>query len=435
MLPLLPYAIFFFAIGACVGSFLNVVVWRLPRGESLMTPPSHCPRCNRQLKWYDNIPILGWLKLGGRCRFCKEPISPRYPIVEAITASLFLFYFIAYFVLQWRTCCPQPRPGPMVYDEFGQAVQTTLQSRWLLSESWPIYVLYMATIAALLAASLIDAELFIIPTGIPYTIAALAFVLHGFADRPSVPGSLNLVGGYGVASSALAAGAAVGLSISLLLWWRKILPTAFPDGEPLLDADRVAIEEEITQAKARGETIEMEPLPPPMTKREIFAEMRKEILFLLPPLAGGAAWLTLTMIVPSLRERWAALMHYDWLSGLLGSLLGAMIGGFTVWMTRIIGTYAFRRVAMGLGDVHLMFGVGAVIGATGAVVAFFLAPFFGILIAVYMLITRRGREMPLGPYLSLATAFVMLCYCPIAAYLTPGLQGLLLLVGGWFGQG
>ena len=100
----------------------------------------------------------------------------------------------------------------------------------------------------------------------------------------------------------------------------------------------------------------------------------------------------------------------------------AMVGGFVVWLTRILGTIAFRRVAMGLGDVHLMFGVGAVIGGFGATIAFFIAPFFGILIAIYMLVTRKGREMPLGPYLSLATAVVMLFYCPIAAYLTPGLQ-------------
>src|SRR5947207_2881400 len=82
----LPFIVFFFMLGACVGSFLNVVIWRLPRGESLSSPPSHCPKCGKTLKWYDNIPILGWIKLGGKCRFCGQPISVRYPIVEAITA-------------------------------------------------------------------------------------------------------------------------------------------------------------------------------------------------------------------------------------------------------------------------------------------------------------------------------------------------------------
>jgi leader peptidase (prepilin peptidase)/N-methyltransferase len=64
-MPHLLFILFFFALGACVGSFLNVVVWRLPRGESLITPPSHCPKCNKQLAWYDNTPVFGWIKLGG----------------------------------------------------------------------------------------------------------------------------------------------------------------------------------------------------------------------------------------------------------------------------------------------------------------------------------------------------------------------------------
>jgi leader peptidase (prepilin peptidase)/N-methyltransferase len=105
-------------------------------------------------------------------------------------------------------------------------------------------------------------------------------------------------------------------------------------------------------------------------------------------------------------------------------MLGAMVGAFVVWTIRILGTWVFGRVAMGLGDAHLMFGVGAVIGAAGATIAFFVAPFFGILYAVYMLVIRRGREIPLGPFLSLGTAMVLLFYCPVTAYLTPGLQGL-----------
>ena len=75
-------------LGAVVGSFLNVVAYRLPRHESLITPASHCPRCSTPVKPYDNIPILSWLLLRGHCRSCGEPISPRYPLVEALTAAL-----------------------------------------------------------------------------------------------------------------------------------------------------------------------------------------------------------------------------------------------------------------------------------------------------------------------------------------------------------
>ncbi len=75
-------------LGAIVGSFLNVVAYRLPRHESLLVPASRCPRCGAPVKPYDNIPILSWLLLRGRCRGCAEAISPRYPLVEALTAVL-----------------------------------------------------------------------------------------------------------------------------------------------------------------------------------------------------------------------------------------------------------------------------------------------------------------------------------------------------------
>ena len=75
-------------LGAIVGSFLNVVTYRLPRHESLISPASHCPGCGTPVKPYDNIPILSWLLLRGHCRSCSAPISPRYPLIEAGTAAL-----------------------------------------------------------------------------------------------------------------------------------------------------------------------------------------------------------------------------------------------------------------------------------------------------------------------------------------------------------
>jgi len=132
------------------------------------------------------------------------------------------------------------------------------------------------------------------------------------------------------------------------------------------------------------------------------------------------------LVVPPIHKMWLGVMSYDWFSGLLGSLLGAMVGAFVLWLTRILGTLGFGRVAMGLGDAHLMFGVGAVIGGAGATVAFFLAPFCGILVGIYMLITRRGRELPLVPYLSLGSIVVMVCYCPMMAHLRPGMIGLMM---------
>lgn len=77
------------AFGSIIGSFLNVCIYRLPRGTSVVRPPSACARCARTLSWYENVPVVSYLALRGRCRTCREPISLRYPIVEAITAAMF----------------------------------------------------------------------------------------------------------------------------------------------------------------------------------------------------------------------------------------------------------------------------------------------------------------------------------------------------------
>ncbi|UTI62551.1 prepilin peptidase [Paraconexibacter antarcticus] len=82
--------IFAALFGLAIGSFLNVVIWRLPRGESLSHPGSHCPKCETPIKPYDNVPVVGWLMLRGKCRSCGAPISARYPLVEAATGALYV---------------------------------------------------------------------------------------------------------------------------------------------------------------------------------------------------------------------------------------------------------------------------------------------------------------------------------------------------------
>jgi leader peptidase (prepilin peptidase) / N-methyltransferase len=103
-----------FWLGAAVGSFLNVVVYRVPAGLSVLWPPSRCPKCFHQLGMGENIPIFGWLLLRGKCRHCHTPISPRYPIVEALTAMIFV----------------------LVYNRYGLSIQTvgySLLMCWLLA--------------------------------------------------------------------------------------------------------------------------------------------------------------------------------------------------------------------------------------------------------------------------------------------------------------
>ncbi len=90
------FAVFAFAMGCCLASFMNVCIWRIPRGESVAWPPSHCPNCNARIKWYQNIPVLSYVCLRGRCANCRQPISVRYTVVELLGGVLFL---LAY--LQW----------------------------------------------------------------------------------------------------------------------------------------------------------------------------------------------------------------------------------------------------------------------------------------------------------------------------------------------
>lgn len=97
---------FFFCLGACVGSFLNVCIYRIPKGESIVRPPSHCA-CGKPIRWFDNLPIVGWFLLRGRARCCGRRISFRYPFVETLTAAIFLAL--------WTTATPYAAFAGMVF--------------------------------------------------------------------------------------------------------------------------------------------------------------------------------------------------------------------------------------------------------------------------------------------------------------------------------
>lgn len=92
----MPYylAVWSLLFGLVIGSFLNVVIYRLPRRESLVSPGSHCPGCGTAIRWFDNIPVMSWLLLRGRCRSCRSSISMRYPLVEGLTGAAFLAAFL-----------------------------------------------------------------------------------------------------------------------------------------------------------------------------------------------------------------------------------------------------------------------------------------------------------------------------------------------------
>jgi leader peptidase (prepilin peptidase) / N-methyltransferase len=136
------WALVFFVFGSMVGSFLNVCIHRMPRGESLVSPPSHCPHCGYSIPWYLNVPLITWLMLRGRCRNCAEPISARYVLVELLTGLLFLGCWLG----------------------FGR-------------ESVGLTLVYCLLGAGLIAASFIDFEHFIIPDEITIGGAVLGFLL------------------------------------------------------------------------------------------------------------------------------------------------------------------------------------------------------------------------------------------------------------------
>ena len=444
---------FVFALGACIGSFLNVVVWRLPLGMSLITPPSHCPVCQTRLGKNDNIPILGWIFLRGRCRYCGTEISMRYPLVELTMALLMVFFYVMFFFAHVSMCSPDPQP---ITDLLGH-VRYRPRMMSNIASDWPMYGLFMFMVASLFAASLIDAERYEIELSIPWLMALVGFIVHALVDRPTVPGAVNLdpkgIGG------ALAAGGMLGLILSIVLLRFGRMPLAFPQGEPALDVDKELAEAQEEPAppstgplarlvaRFRGEPTSEQlklrreaearrknepapapppsmPDPPPYTPALIRAEIRKEMLFLMPPMLGAIVLAALLLYVRPIGDIYHAWMRHHWVSGLLGSMLGALVGGLTVWLFRIVGTYAFGRVAMGLGDVHLMFGIGAIIGPGPVVIAFFLAPFAALAFHLWKALTHGKRELPFGPYLSLASAAVLLCYCPIADFLRPGMTEL-----------
>jgi leader peptidase (prepilin peptidase) / N-methyltransferase len=151
------WSLVFFVFGSMVGSFLNVCIHRLPLGQSIVSPPSHCPHCRYSIPWYLNIPLGTWLYLHGKCRNCGAPISVRYFLVELLTGVAFLGCWLVY--------------GP---------------------ESAGLALVYALFLSGLIAATFIDFEHFIIPDEITIGGMAVGFVcsffvpaLHGQASLPA----------------------------------------------------------------------------------------------------------------------------------------------------------------------------------------------------------------------------------------------------------
>jgi len=359
--------VFIFGFGCCIGSFLNVVVYRLPRDKSLVRPASACPACGKPIRFYDNIPLVSWLLLGGRCRYCRTAISARYFIIELLTGLALVGLFYLY-------RCTEIRAG----------LGGLADGRWL------VYVVHIALVGGFIAASAIDLEMWVIPLSICWFVTAAGLAgstAAAYIIDPALIREHGLLPWATLERGSLALGAAVGTGISMLLLTTGVIKRSY-DTPADDDSDG-------SNRSAR----------PQLNHR---LEVCKEILFLLPVLAGALAGHAIAARVAS-PQAWASFhLRHPALSGLLGSLFGYFVGCGIVWAVRILGTLGFGKEAMGLGDVHLMGSAGAVVGPWPVALAFFIAPFFGLAWAGGQMFFKKIRQIPYGPFLSLAVLAVMI---------------------------
>ena len=376
--------VFIFAFGCCIGSFLNVVIYRMPRDKSLVTPPSSCPSCGKHIRFYDNVPLFSWLLLGRKCRFCRVPISPRYFLIELLTAVVFLGLFILYFNTDLREGL-QPFPG----------------------RGWFIYLLHIILLSAFIAASAIDLEHWIIPLAICWLVTAAGFIgsaVGPYIIHPAMIRAYSLLPVASAATGSLALGAAVGLAISWGLLASGLLKRSYETDEHA-EGGQVEQKDNAAKGDSAGSAGEI-----PEQQFNHRLEAFREIIFLMPIIVCSLAAYWIISSTVSVESQNNFPTQHPVVAGFLGSLWGYFIGCGIVWGVRIFGTFAFGKEAMGLGDVHLMGAAGAVIGPILVVVAFFIAPFFGLAWAGFQMFFKKIRQIPYGPFLSLGIFVVMILH-------------------------
>lgn len=439
-----------FAFGACVGSLLNVLAYRLPLGLDCVSPSSRCPSCETKLTWRENIPIFGWLMLRGKCRFCRSKISPQYPIVEAFVAFLWAGTYALWFVL------PSYGQGP-----FG--IQwASVKPEWTrlgVLHVWPIMLVFLSLFSCLVAMTLTDLKSYTIPLVLPWFATAFGVVTHtAFAGYVGLSGKdlaplrgtewpwslatpAVLVGDAARGLTTLSSwwwigasiGGIVGIGVGLLLLHFKLIGRSFEDYQAWEEAElakqRAAagpVEVGAGEPGAGGgDPSAVDPTEAWIAYPHARREMVKELAFLAP--CGVLGWLggSLAEMVPVRGEDIltttgaaiaTAAMPPLWLNVLSGVLLGYLVGGGLVWLVRIMGSIGFRKEAMGLGDVHLLAAAGACLGWIDSILTFFAAAFVGLFGTVLArMISASGgskggvfRPLPFGPSLAIACGIVVL---------------------------
>ncbi len=325
-----------FVLGAAVGSFLNVVIYRLPRGMSVARPRrSFCPACSRPIPWRRNIPLLSWVILNGRCADCGAPIPVRYLLVEAATALLF---------------------AALAFDRFGGAVAPAPADLLLLG----VELLFAALLVAI---TVIDFRQAIIPD--PLTVPWLPLLVLAVGLEPA------LLRGHVLDAASAGPGA--------------VLPAALLAGIALGAAPALAVD----FLARRRERVPPGEEPPSALPRagDRFSVARELVELALPLLLPAVA---AALVLPLLFTQ-VELAAHPRLAAALASAAGVGAGLTFVFLVRLAFSLAFGREAMGLGDAKLLGLAGAVFGAEGAVLVFLLASVLGALPALAGLLRRLPR--------------------------------------------
>lgn len=347
-LPLLSQALLVLPFGLIIGSFLNVVIYRVPRGESVAFPASHCGSCGAAVKPYDNIPVLSYLILRGQCRACRTPFSWRYPLVEALVGGLF-FALVFRHGLTWMS------------------------------------VAEMIFVAIIVALTFIDGEHMLLPDVITYpallfAVVAITAVTYVSFENGSPPLNAWLPDFLGTTSFAQWVGyVAIALAVPALWCVDKIENVLFGKYHDFDDA------EETEEDKAFSLRWEQQ------TTRVVRATM----------IVGGIAqllwWIVAAKSTP----------HSFYASfGLLQAVVGALVGGGALWMFRAAFFYVRGIEGMGLGDIKLMAVVGAFLGWQLVLLVFLFGTLLGSLVGgLAAIVSRQGMKFrfPFGVPLGIAT--------------------------------
>jgi leader peptidase (prepilin peptidase) / N-methyltransferase len=452
--------LFLAGLGACIGSFLNVVIYRLPRGLSVSQPRrSFCPSCETQIEWYDNIPVVSWILLKGRCRHCGSPISLQYPLVEAAGIVLTM--------VAWqgvRTLCadePLEACWPALAGVLGLFWCLLGLSAMDLKEYYvDIRLTWMALSAGLVCHAISPAQAW--PSGVYVTAPWGAFavgctlmllILHWIWPMPQegpicdleAPGETTVEQVAGARPPCLTKPQASHLGPVAFLAVVTAVTVALEvvacgsEAEPLtgqmltalglvmLFASILAASWLPTEAdEAISQAVENERS---MAVRQAF---REAAILGLCVLAGlGLMWL---VRLDPISRSWTSLSDWTWspdtrpLPGLTTALLGWVLAGGVCWLARVLFTMALRKEALGFGDIHIIAAAGAVLGPHLAIAGFFLAAPVALLGTLVLVFRKRYRTLPFGPWLSMGFLLALLWGRPLVLYVDNGLSGLRLLL-------